>query len=166
MYIIIIWNPACDPSLTRLQVQLQGDSDGNARLELVKTTRDSQVIGSFGSENRSRAFSIASKDSKLTDQNSYKVRRPGTRMTIFENLSNRVIIANNSDFRNRNLYLSSRTQTLYSSVCGTTRWSWTASWYQGPHLATISGSGRRSSRRWNRHSKLGSPYRYVFRNGV
>ena len=58
--------------LTALQIHIQGDSESNGRVELVKTTRDSQVIGSF-SESRSRAFSIASKDSKLTDQNSYRV---------------------------------------------------------------------------------------------
>ena len=62
-----------DYILTMLQIYAQGESDSNGRIELVKTTRDSQVLGSF-SEGRSRAFSIASKDSKLTDQNSYRVR--------------------------------------------------------------------------------------------
>lgn len=58
--------------LTMLQILTQGDYDSNARIELAKSTRDSQVVGSF-SEGKSRAFSITSKDSKITDQNSYKV---------------------------------------------------------------------------------------------
>ncbi|KAL5253857.1 hypothetical protein ACHWQZ_G013584 [Mnemiopsis leidyi] len=60
-------------SITRKRIN--GDSESNGRMELVKTTRDSQVLGSF-SESRSRAFSIASKDSKLTDQNSYRESEP------------------------------------------------------------------------------------------
>ena len=56
-----------------VQIHLQGEFDNNARLELVKSTRDSQVIGTFSSEGRSRAFSVTSKDSKITEVNSYQV---------------------------------------------------------------------------------------------
>jgi hypothetical protein len=112
----------------------QGESDSNGRIELVKTTRDSQVLGSF-SDGRSRAFSIASKDSKLTDQNSYKVRACSFALYHLLCFDFKMKIAKNwyckfkfkdefpllSCFRNQSLCLFWQRRIPYLSVYGTTK---------------------------------------------